>query len=80
MKKEVLNTRKKGAARHRDGHKIIGLLMAVIGFFWLAKKAGWIPVAAGGSGIFWPFLAIGAGVFMILAPRHRRKRSEEHTR
>ncbi|UCF86551.1 MAG: hypothetical protein JSV71_03460 [Nitrospiraceae bacterium] len=54
--------------------------MAVIGFFWLAKKAGWIPVAAGGSGIFWPVLAIGAGVFMILAPRHRRKGNDEHTR
>lgn len=80
MQKEALNTHTKGEERHRDGHKIVGLLMAGVGFFWLAKKAGWIPVAAGGSGIFWPVVTIGAGLFMILAPRHRRKRNRELTR
>lgn len=48
MKKESISTKTKGHARHGNWHRLFGILLAVFGFFWLAKKVGWIPVAAGG--------------------------------
>ena len=58
---------------HRKGHKIAGMALAIIGFFWFAKKIDWIPVAVGGSSIFWPAVTIAAGVAIFLSARHQRK-------
>lgn len=58
---------------HKKGHKIIGAVIAIVGFFWLAKKIGWIPVAAGGSVVFWPVITIAAGVAIFLSASRNRK-------
>jgi hypothetical protein len=57
--------------KRSKGHTIIGVALAVFGFFWLAKKVGWIPVAAGGSAIFWPAVTIAVGIAIILSARRR---------
>ena len=57
----------------KKGHQITGAVIAIIGFFWLAKKVGWIPVAAGGSAIFWPVIIIIAGIAIFLSSRNNRK-------
>jgi hypothetical protein len=59
-----------GVERHK-GHTIIGVALAIIGFFWLAKKVGWIPVAAGGSAVFWPAVTIAMGIAIIVSARRR---------
>jgi hypothetical protein len=46
-------------------HTLLGVVTAVIGLFWLAHKLGWIPVAAGGSQLFWPILTIAVGLWII---------------
>ena len=56
MTNENISKPIRGHARQGRWHKLSGILLAVLGFFWLAKKVGWIPVAAGGSVIFWPVL------------------------
>ena len=43
---------------YKKSHKIVGAVIAIVGFFWFAKKIGWIPVAAGGSVIFGPAVTI----------------------
>ena len=55
------------------GHTITGAVIAVIGFFWLAKKVGWIPVAAGGSVVFWPSITLAVGVIIFLSANRNRK-------
>lgn len=55
------------------GHTITGVVIATVGFFWFAKKIGWIPVAAGGSTFFWPAVTIAAGIAIILSVRNHRK-------
>lgn len=77
MTKEALSKHIKCDAKHRNGHNLIGIILALIGFFWFAKKIGWIPVAAGGSAIFWPAVVIALGVFMIVGTRNRRKKHAE---
>jgi hypothetical protein len=57
----------------RKGHKITGIALSIIGFFWLAKKIGWIPVAAGGSTIFWPIVTITVGIVLFLSVRRHHK-------
>jgi hypothetical protein len=64
---------------HKKGHTMVGLALAIIGFFWFAKKIGWIPVVAGGSSIFWPTVTIAAGVVIFLSARHRRKSSDPNS-
>ena len=54
MTKESLSKHIKCDVKNRIGHNLIGIILALIGFFWFAKKIGWIQVAAGGSAIFWP--------------------------
>jgi hypothetical protein len=58
---------------HKKGHKTIGAVIATVGFFWFAKKIGWIPVAAGGSVIFWPAITIAVGVAIYLSFSRNRK-------
>jgi hypothetical protein len=64
---------------HKKGHTMVGLALAIIGFFWFAKKIGWIPVVAGDSSIFWPTVTIAAGVAIFLSARHRRKSSDPNS-
>ncbi len=61
---------------NRKGHKLTGLALVAVGFFWFAKKIGWIPVAAGSAGILWPAVTIAAGVALVFsANRHIAKRN-----
>ena len=76
MKKESISTNIKGHTRHGQWHKLSGIMLAVIGFFWLAKKVGWIPAAAGGSAIFWPVLTILLGLWLAFS-RHRVKARDQ---
>ena len=65
----------------RKGHKIAGMALSIIGFFWLAKKIGWIPVAAGGSQIFWPILTIVLGLSLVLSVGRKKglQSTEQYT-
>ena len=63
MTLETISTNIKGHGRHGYWHKLSGILLAVVGLFWLAKKVGWIPVAAGGSVTIWPVLIIMLGLW-----------------
>jgi len=72
MKKECISSNIKGHTRNGYWHKLFGILLGVVGFFWLAKKVGWIPVAAGGSVIFWPVLTILLGLGLAFS-KHRVK-------
>jgi hypothetical protein len=74
MAKESISTDIKGRTRHAYWHKLSGILIAVVGFFWLASKVGWIPVAAGGSGIFWPVLTIMLGLWFAFSKRRVKAR------
>jgi len=55
---------------HRGrGQRLTGILLSLLGFFWLAKKAGWMPIA---SGTFWPILLLGVGILMVAHSRLAR--------
>jgi hypothetical protein len=71
--KTMTNHQSNQKRNRRKGHTITGAVIAIIGFFWLAKKVGWIPVAAGGSPIFWPAVTIAAGVAIVLLAKNHRK-------
>jgi hypothetical protein len=76
MKIKTMTNHQSNHKRNRKkGHTITGAVIATIGFFWLAKKVGWIPVAAGGSAIFWPAVTIAVGIMIILSARcsHTRR-------
>jgi hypothetical protein len=72
MTKESISTKIKGHTRHGHWHKLSGILLAVVGLFWLAKKVGWIPVAAGWSVTIWPVLTIMLGLWFAFG-KHRVK-------
>jgi hypothetical protein len=69
MAKKSIRTNIKGHTSNRHWHKLSGILLAVVGFFWLAKKVGWIPVAAGGSVIIWPVITIVFGLWFAFGKR-----------
>ena len=71
--KTMTNHQSNQKGNRRKGHTITGSVIAIIGFFWLAKKVGWIPVAAGGSPIFWPAVTIAAGVAIVLLAGNNSK-------
>ncbi len=81
MHNESTNDIEKGSAKVKKGHKITGILLSVIGFLWLTKKAGWMPDEAGlvqhhgTGGIFLPVVLITSGLLLIfgLIGRHRRQ-------
>ena len=52
------------------GHRLFGFTLSAVGFFWLAKKFGWIPVAEDGLAIFWPFTVIILGLSIALRERN----------
>jgi hypothetical protein len=49
------------------GRVYTGLAISGIALFWLAKKVGWLGVGSGG--FFWPLLAIGIGLAMVVSGR-----------
>lgn len=63
--------------RHRCFHKLAGIFLMLIGFFWFARKVGWIPVEAGGPDIFWPVVVLALGLSILIGSRYRRNRHEE---
>ena len=74
---QLLNNRQWGKGLQGNGHKLVGILLATIGFFWLANKAGWIPVSEGGSVIFWPLVTIGLGLSILLSSRRGRAKDNQ---
>ena len=58
-----------GETRRGGLHKAVGALLSVIGLFWLAKKAGWIPMDHSHSALFWPVVVIAAGLFIFFSSR-----------
>ncbi len=64
MNSESANNCEKESTKRWHGQKIIGGLLSVMGFFWLAHKLDWLP-AHGGPSIFWPMVVIVAGLFML---------------
>ncbi len=71
--KSMTNYHSTQGKNRTKGHAITGITIAVIGFFWFAKKIGWIPVAAGGSVLFWPSVTIAAGIAILLSSRRHQK-------
>jgi hypothetical protein len=69
--KSMTNEHMSHGVERRKGHTTVGVALAIIGFFWLAKKVGWIPVAAGGSTVFWPAVTIAVGIAIIVSARRR---------
>ncbi len=61
--------------RHDAIRKITGALMFVMGLFWFAKKAGWIPADHAHSTLFWPALAIGVGLFIFFGAGRNKRHS-----
>ncbi len=57
------------------GRTLVGAFMAIMGFFWLSKKAGWIPTEMHDASLFWPIVVLVIGV-MLLISRHARTRYE----
>jgi hypothetical protein len=47
-----------------QGHRLFGFTLSAVGFFWLAKKVGWISMAESGWAIFWPLAIIILGLFI----------------
>jgi hypothetical protein len=84
MRIESANEIKKSNVKRGKGHKIFGGLLLVMGFFWLARKAGWMshdtswmPHEANGSPIFWPLIVIAIGLLIIFGLGGREKKHPE---
>jgi FtsH-binding integral membrane protein len=77
MTKEAISKHIRGGVEHRHSHKLLGILLALTGLFWLAKKVGWIPAAASGSSIFWPVAVIVLAVLIMFSSKHRRNKHWE---
>ena len=69
-----VRSRKRGKReRHGHFHKLLGVAIALMGFFWFANKAGWIPAEDGGSPLFWPAVTMAVGVGIIFLAGKRRE-------
>ncbi len=77
MGNDTISKHIKTDVEQRRGHKVVGIILSIIGFFWFAKKVGWIPVAAGGLEIFWPLVVTVIGISIIFGSRYRRNRHNE---
>jgi len=71
MKIETENAQRTGERRRGGLRKLVGLLLAAIGFCWLAKEVGWIPVEHGHLAIFWPVALFTAGMLTFFGSRCR---------
>lgn len=66
-----------GRGHHRTHvffKRITGFLLIATGFFWLAKKAGWISATGAASSIFWPVVFIAVGAFILWGSHSKRNR------
>jgi hypothetical protein len=70
-------TKKRLSCSRGQGHRFFGIVLAAIGFVWLAKKVGWIPVAVSGLTILWPIVIMVLGVFIILHANNEKRRDRE---
>jgi len=61
--------------RHGRIRTLVGAFLAIMGFFWLSKKAGWIPAHMHDASLFWPIVVLAVGV-MLLVSRHARAKHE----
>ena len=66
----------KGAHRGRR-QKVLGIALAVIGLFWLAKRAGWMPVEHGHPTVFWPLVVVAIGLLLFFGRDHWAGRGSE---
>jgi len=71
MSKETDGAPMKNEGRRGGMHRLFGAVVAVVGSFWLAHKAGWIPIEHSHSAIFWPLVVIAAGLFLLFSSRHK---------
>ncbi|MGE0827118.1 MAG: hypothetical protein AB7G75_31765 [Candidatus Binatia bacterium] len=62
--------------RRGRGHQLTGGFLVLLGGFWFARKAGWIPVSAEGFPFFWPLLTLGLGLSLWL---RGVRRTESHS-
>ncbi len=53
------------------GHRLFGFTLSAVGFFWLAKKIGWIPEFVSGLTLFWPLAVVILGLIIALHTRNR---------
>ena len=65
------NDRRRGQIRF-----FIGAFLAIMGFFWLSKKAGWFPCETHNSSLFWPIVVLVVGAVLLFG-RHVRARHGE---
>jgi len=71
MAKETDGVPMKSEGRRGGMRRFFGIMVAMIGSFWLAHKAGWIPSEHSHSAIFWPLVVIAAGLFLLFSSRHK---------
>ncbi len=64
----------KGFRRGR-GRTLVGAFLAIMGFFWMSKKAGWIPTEMHDASLFWPIVVMAIGVILLFS-QHARTRHE----
>ena len=70
------NTPGEGPQRGR-WRKIAGIALAMVGFFWLAKRAGWMPMEHGHPTVFWPLVVVAVGLLLSFGRDHRAGRRIE---
>ncbi len=58
---------------------LAGAFLAIMGFFWLSKKAGCIPTEMLNASLFWPIATLAVGV-MLLVSQHERHSSHRDTK
>jgi len=54
--------------------KMAGFALAVVGVFWLAKRAGWLPTDHDHPALFWPMAVIAIGLLLYFGRNHGRDR------
>ncbi len=82
MDVEAKDNAEKREVRRWRGHRIAGILLAVVGSLWLARKAGWMPHESAWvtqhdtGGILLPVILIIPGLLLVSGMVGRRWRSK----
>ncbi len=77
---EAANSIEKGSVKVRKGHKMSGILLSILGFLWLARKAGWMPNETGlmpqhsTGGILLPVVLMALGLLLFFGLIGRGKK------
>lgn len=58
---------------NREGRKVLGLTLIVVGLFWSLKVSGWISPSVEWSSLIWPLGLISAGFFITFHSGNREK-------